>query len=107
MPSHSPYRIDLRPQTKGTSSIYRALQFSHYLLERIGILARDKNARPGIVKLIQCSRFRAFLAPFKKRDKNARPGIVKLIQCSRFRAFLAPFKKRELRCPIKRYDPLP
>ena len=47
---------------------FRALQFSRYLLERGGISDKDKNARPGVVKLIKDSRFRAFLALFKKRE---------------------------------------
>jgi hypothetical protein len=42
----------------------RASQFSRYLLERIGIPDRDKNARLNPIKLIKYSRFRAFLAPF-------------------------------------------
>ncbi len=46
----------------------RASQFSRDLLERTGIPDRDKNARLNTVKLIKYSRFRAFLAPFKRRE---------------------------------------
>jgi hypothetical protein len=52
---------------------FRASQFSRYLLERTGIPDRDKNARLNPVKLIKYSRFRAFLAPFKKRELRS-PG---------------------------------
>jgi hypothetical protein len=45
-------------------TMYRASQFSRYLLERNGIPDRDKNARLNTDKLIKYSRFRAFLAPF-------------------------------------------
>ncbi len=46
----------------------RASLFSRYLLEKTGIPDRDKNARLNPVKLIKYSRFRAFLALFKRRE---------------------------------------
>ena len=52
----------------------RASQFSRYLLEKTGIPDRDKNARLNPVKFIKYSRFRAFLAPFKKRELRSPSG---------------------------------
>jgi hypothetical protein len=39
-------------------------QFSRYLLGAVGSLDRDKNARPGVIKLIKEDIFRAFFARF-------------------------------------------
>jgi hypothetical protein len=38
-----------------------------YLIGTVGDLDRDKNARPGVIKLIKNNACRAFLAPFKRR----------------------------------------
>jgi hypothetical protein len=53
-----------------------ASQFSRYLLKRAGISDKDTNARPGVVKLIEYTTFRAFLASFKKREFQSHGLVV-------------------------------
>jgi hypothetical protein len=81
-------RIDIIRPTQHPS--LRASQFYRYLLERTGIPDRDKNARLNTVKLIKYSRFRAFLAPFKRRELRC-PTLPIGCSHSESRAlFLAP-----------------
>jgi predicted dinucleotide-utilizing enzyme len=51
-----------------------------YLPGAVGGLDRDKNARPGIIKLIKVNTFRAFLAAFKRRAlrRPAPPGTFSI-----------------------------
>ncbi len=60
-----------------------ASQFSRYVLEGTGILARDENARLNTVKIIKYSSFRAFLARFREDNCEAL-----------FKAFLTGARRR-------------
>jgi hypothetical protein len=75
---------------------YGASQFSRYLPGTVGDLDRDKNARPGITKLIKKT-FRAFLAPFERRELRRRFASTSLsvIALIRIRASIAHFLKAE------------
>jgi hypothetical protein len=57
-----------RMLTWARCKLYRASQFSRYLLGTVGDLDRDKNARPGVIKLIKDNTLLAFLAPFKRGE---------------------------------------
>jgi hypothetical protein len=51
-------------------SLSRTSQFSRYPLGDVGTVGSldgEKNARPGVIKLIKNNTFLAFLAPFKRR----------------------------------------